>query len=331
MLLSSTINDGIVETLNRLCAATVNTYSFKAKMADFNDSLDWYCGLAFKAGLNWEFDDINQTSPPIDTQNLVSGTNRYKVGTFTEKILDLIRLEVLNSAGKGVFLTPETFDTLGSPTTGNASGVISGVSGQTFQELYLNAPAGTPTNYIKFGDFIYLRPNPNYNYTAGLKAYFNRTALKFSFVTFTVTSASPAVFSSTAHGLVAGDTVVLNTTNALYTGLSGDIQYYVISAGLTADAFELSASLGGAAINTSGSQSGTHSYLKTSVSPGIPATHHIALVRKTALTFLNYTNSFKLGQLPQQVQLDERAITDYFAKRGKEIRFRLSVCQENNR
>jgi hypothetical protein len=36
------------------------------------------------------------------------------------------------------------------------------------------------------------------------------------------------------------------------------VPYYVISSGLTTNTFELSASNGGAAINTSGSQSGTH-------------------------------------------------------------------------
>src|SRR3954471_15717402 len=76
--------------------------------------------------------------------------------------------------------------------------------------------------------------------------------------TFTVTIASPGVFTLNSHALVAGDAVYLTTTGALPTGLSANTIYYVISAGLTANAFELSASRGGAAINTSGSQSGTH-------------------------------------------------------------------------
>ena len=76
---------------------------------------------------------------------------------------------------------------------------------------------------------------------------------------FTVTIASPAVFSKTGHGLVAGDKIQLSTTGALPTGLSINTDYFVISAGLTADAFQVSATAGGAAINTSGSQSGVHS------------------------------------------------------------------------
>lgn len=76
--------------------------------------------------------------------------------------------------------------------------------------------------------------------------------------TVTVTIASPGVFTATGHGYVAGDAVSLSTTGALPTGLTVNTTYYVIATGLTANDFQLSATLGGAAINTTGSQSGTH-------------------------------------------------------------------------
>lgn len=76
--------------------------------------------------------------------------------------------------------------------------------------------------------------------------------------TVTITIATPGVVSWTAHGLGAGDPVVFRTTGALPTGLTAGTVYYVISAGLTANAFEVAATPGGAAINTSGSQSGVH-------------------------------------------------------------------------
>ena len=77
--------------------------------------------------------------------------------------------------------------------------------------------------------------------------------------TVTMTSASPCVVTYTAHGMALNSSFRFTTTGALYTGVAAETTYYVIAAGLTADAFQFSASLGGAAINTSGTQSGVHS------------------------------------------------------------------------
>jgi len=75
----------------------------------------------------------------------------------------------------------------------------------------------------------------------------------------TVTIASPAVFTLTSHGFVAGQPISFSTTGALPTGLDTTTVYYVISTGLSANAFRVSTTSGGSAVNTSGSQSGTHS------------------------------------------------------------------------
>jgi microcystin-dependent protein len=73
----------------------------------------------------------------------------------------------------------------------------------------------------------------------------------------TVTLATPGVFTLTAHGLTVGDSIYLTTTGALPTGLSANTLYYVVSTP-DANTFTVSATQGGSAINTSGSQSGTH-------------------------------------------------------------------------
>ena len=78
------------------------------------------------------------------------------------------------------------------------------------------------------------------------------------FGTITVTIATPAVVSATSHGLQIGDQVYFTTTGALPTGMAANTLYYVISAGFGANSFEISASRGGSAVNTSGSQSGVH-------------------------------------------------------------------------
>lgn len=81
-------------------------------------------------------------------------------------------------------------------------------------------------------------------------------------VVATMTIASPAVVTYTSHGLSLNDTVVFTTTGALPTGVTAGTTYYVITAGLTANAFEFSATLGGSAVNTTGSQSGVHSLFR---------------------------------------------------------------------
>lgn len=76
--------------------------------------------------------------------------------------------------------------------------------------------------------------------------------------TVTVTIASPAVVTAAGHLLRAGEAVTFSTTGSLPTGLTAGATYYVIATGLTADTFQVSTTLGGAAVNTSGSQTGTH-------------------------------------------------------------------------
>lgn len=76
--------------------------------------------------------------------------------------------------------------------------------------------------------------------------------------TFTVTIATPGVISLTAHGMNIGDSFYVTTTGATPTGLTVNTLYYVIAAGYGANSFQFSATRGGAAVNTTGSQSGTH-------------------------------------------------------------------------
>lgn len=73
--------------------------------------------------------------------------------------------------------------------------------------------------------------------------------------TMTVTIASPAVVTLGINP-TNGDAVVFKTTGALPTGITSGTVYYVINASGTT--CNISATYGGSAINTSGSQSGTH-------------------------------------------------------------------------
>ena len=77
--------------------------------------------------------------------------------------------------------------------------------------------------------------------------------------TFTVTIAAPGVFTKTAHGLVNGNTLTLKTTGALPTGLLATKTYYVV--GAATNTFNLALTSGGAAITTTGTQSGVHTLI----------------------------------------------------------------------
>lgn len=74
---------------------------------------------------------------------------------------------------------------------------------------------------------------------------------------FTCTNASPGVFTSHAHGYAANQPLLFwAATGTLPTGITAGTIYYVISTGLTTDAFEVSTSVGGSAVNTSSSGDG---------------------------------------------------------------------------
>lgn len=74
--------------------------------------------------------------------------------------------------------------------------------------------------------------------------------------TVTITIASPGIISWANNDLQAGRRVFFQTDGALPTGLTAGIPYYVVSP--AAGTFQVSATAGGTPINTSGTQSGTH-------------------------------------------------------------------------
>jgi hypothetical protein len=115
-----------------------------------------------------------------------------------------------------------------------------------------------------------------------------------------ISNASPAVLSLTAHGLVAGDAIVLSTTGSLPAGLTVGTVYYVIAAGLTANAFEVSATPGGAAINTSSAGSGTHSI--TYFYSALPSSDHWQFVQ-----FGNFVIAVQVNTAPQVFDLTSSA------------------------
>jgi len=308
MKLSEVIYDGgLIQEITRITNATISVYSNKARVAHLNEALDKYWFLAAESAPQGTFDDVNKTSAPIETQNLIAGTNAYKVSDFTNKVLQILRVAVLDDDGNEYDLVYQDFQDI-----------------PDFLETYStdSDDRENPIYWTKIGDYIYIGPTPDYSETNGLRVYVARELSKFDWVTFTVTIASPGVFSATGHGLVANDAVILETDGALPTGLTADtVLYYVISTGLTADDFRVSTTIGGSAVTTSGSQSGNHKFTKATKEPGIPVIHHDYLARYAAKKFMKNDHP-NFGKTREELAQDKMDIQDYWqsaVREGKTI------------
>ncbi len=99
--------------------------------------------------------------------------------------------------------------------------------------------------------------------------------------TVTISIAAPGVVTWAAHGLSVNDTIRFTTTGALPTGLAINTTYYVKTV-LSANTFTVSTSAGGAAVTTSGTQSGTQTAL---VWYGVP----VVAVANTEVTVATVT------------------------------------------
>lgn len=77
----------------------------------------------------------------------------------------------------------------------------------------------------------------------------------------TISIATPGIISHAGHSLFAGDQIVFSTTGALPTGIVAGTIYFVRNpvAGVS---YEIAATSGGVAINTTGTQNGVHSVYK---------------------------------------------------------------------
>jgi hypothetical protein len=107
-----------------------------------------------------------------------------------------------------------------------------------------------------------------------------------------ISNASPAVLTLNSHGRAIGDAIVLTTSGALPAGLTAGTVYYIISAGFGANSFQVSATAGGSAINTSDAGSGTHSFTDDYTALGTNDQWQFA-------QFGSYVFAVKTGTAPQ--------------------------------
>ena len=120
---------------------------------------------------------------------------------------------------------------------------------------------------------------------------------------------STETFTYTAHGYSSGDAVVYyNGGGTSVAGLTSGTTYYVISAGLTANAFRVSATLGGGAVNLTGTGNDLQYFFKvgggTSLNLGVADIFSVDAVYKAAVG-TSYSNIVTTGtDIVSQYTLD---------------------------
>lgn len=149
-----------------------------------------------------------------------------------------------------VTLRAEWTSTSSTPT--HARWVKNGVGVQSYQTSPVEAVCAV--NDMLVWQTYAANSHPAGNFDTGTVTVTNRTQSG----TCTMTIASPAVVTRTGHQFTAGSKIRFSTTGALPTGVTAGAIYFVIASGLSANDFQFSATDGGAAINTTGTQSGTH-------------------------------------------------------------------------
>jgi microcystin-dependent protein len=182
----------------------------------------------------------------IDTTNLDAGTDKIKLARPALKsIADWIN-GLMGYAGGTTPSAPE------KAAIQSALGITQGMPSGT---VFYSASNTAPTGSLKANGAAVSRSTYADLFSALV------TSAGFTSKTFTVTIAAPAVFTMTAHGFTGGERIRLSTTGALPTGLNTTTDYYVIY--VSANTFQVTSTLFGTAITTSGTQSGTHTYIQS--------------------------------------------------------------------
>ena len=168
----------VVSTMNDICNTDNNSYTLKAKARDVNTALEKFYTLAFHASGQHSWDDPNKDTVPVESINLVSGTQSYNLDDFTSEIINILRVECLDDSANAMVLKRLQKGDL--PNT-------------ALTEFY--ETSGTPIYYDLVGEYIYLYPKPNYSETNGLVLYVERAMTKLASTATTTTLPVPGIFS----------------------------------------------------------------------------------------------------------------------------------------
>jgi len=168
---------GAFQEIDDLCNTDINSYPAKSKTRRINAALDRFFTLAFQADGRWSWDDPNNDSVPVQSINLVANTQSYNIDDFASEIINILRVEAVDSSGNGIRL--KRLD------RGKVVGAMTEHS----------KTAGTPYEYDLAGEFIYLYPKPSYSATNGLTFYIERNKVAFVYGDTTKVLPVPSLFT----------------------------------------------------------------------------------------------------------------------------------------
>lgn len=153
--------------------------------------------------------------------------------------------------------------------------VMVALANKTGTDPYFTLPHLATDEYIReFATYIRDNLNPglvayvaysnelwNFQFGQTVWCYNNVARVIFNgYKTVTLSIGSPCVveMATGTHNFADGQIIQFKTTGSLPTGITAETEYYVLATGKTSTQLQFSATPGGDPINTSGSQSGTH-------------------------------------------------------------------------
>lgn len=143
-----------------------NTEAMKEFVAQVNNTLDDYLLLWFNSAGTWQGDDINHTNKyNILTMNIVSGQRDYTfdLDQNSNKIIDISKVSILQSSTGTEYIPISPVDEL-----------------ENNNDILVNNNTGTPFQYGKIGNSIFLDPVPSYSVSNGIKMLVNREGSYFT-------------------------------------------------------------------------------------------------------------------------------------------------------
>ncbi len=184
---SNSDNQDLVSEVKAICNTDINSYPLKDIARRTNFALHRFFTLAFQAHGQWAYDDTTLSTDPIETINIVSGTQSYDIGTFTSEVLGILRIEIIDSDAQEHVL--RRLERGNYPAT-------------ALPELVTDNGA-IPNMYDLVGETIYLYDKPDFTRSNALRFYVER-GHKTIVSTFTTEKLPvPSLFSKYICNLVS--------------------------------------------------------------------------------------------------------------------------------